>query len=673
MKRPGAVLAALILETVLISVPESRADSFSHQTGEAHQIFQTQVQPLLQARCFPCHGGEMKINSGLNLTTREGLLKGGNRGPAVRLDIPQESLLLQAVRHKGPQMPPQGKLSQEQIDLLTRWLTLGFPYTGSSTTTATRPPGLAVDDLARQFWAFKPVRRPDVPKVTDASWLRNPLDAFVLARLEQAGLGPAPPASKTALLRRVHYAVTGLPPTPDEVEAFVADPAPDAYEKVVDRLIASRHYGEHWARHWMDLVRYGETNSFERDAVKPFIWRYRDYVVSAFNEDKPYDRFVREQLAGDELDAVTPEAITATGYYLLGPWKDEPPDVTQAYYDELDDVIATTTQTFLGLTLHCSRCHDHKTDPFPQTDYYRFLAFFHGIRRYSGGSDSLRFIGTEQEDRQLKTWIAERMRRLEQSDLALVPLETVAYAIAGLLAATALLPMRWRYKLGVVFLVSILVGIFILAWGWGNWASFTPSYSDQSQTPLPDPPQALCVMETGPVPPDTHVFLRGDPQHKGDRVDLGFPAVLSSPHSPGPKLLSPPQDSSTSGRRRVLADWIASSENPLTARVLVNRVFQYHFGRGIVRSSSNFGFLAAPPTHPELLDWLASTFVDGGWKLKPLHRLILTSNTFRMASRADAAVLARDPENDLLGRFDLRRLTAEELRDSILASAVTST
>ena len=280
-----------------------------------------------------------------------------------------------------------------------------------------------VEARARNFWAFKSVVRPPMPELRDAAWVRNPVDAFVLAKLRAAGLEPAPPADKTTLLRRAYYAVTGLPPTPAEVDAFLADSSTDAYEKVVDRLLESQHYGEHWARHWLDLVRYAETNSFERDGAKPFAWRYRDYVIRSFNEDKPYDQFIREQLAGDELDAVTPDTIVATGYYRLGTWDDEPVDREQVYYDELDDVLATTGQTFLGLTVNCGRCHDHKIDPFSQRDYYRLLAFLHGIRRYDNGPGSLRPIGSEEEQRQHRQELDEHKRKLAEIDRQLAAIE----------------------------------------------------------------------------------------------------------------------------------------------------------------------------------------------------------------------------------------------------------
>ena len=444
-------------------------------------------------------------------------------------------------------------------------------------------PALAVGqsraEKSRDFWSFQPVTRPAVPSVKRADWVRTPIDAFILARLEAKGLVPAPPADKIALIRRVSYDLTGLPPTPSEVDAFVADSSNDAYADLVERLLRSPRYGERWARHWLDCVRFAETNSFERDTVKPFAWRFRDYVIRAFNDDKPYDQFVREQLAGDEFDEVTADSVTATGFYRLGAWDDEPTDRLQARYDELDDILTTTSQVFLGLTVNCARCHDHKLDPVPQEDYYRLLAFFHNIRPYHKnekpeGTSILRPIPGQGDDR------------------------------------------------------------------------------------------ALCVMERGREAPETHVLIRGNAHAKGDKVEPGFPRVLGTPD---PKIPAAPEGVKSTGRRTALANWIASDRNPLAARVMVNRIWQYHFGRGIVRSPNNFGNIGARPTHPKLLDWLAAEFAARGWRLKEMHRLILLSSTYRMSSRGNADGLAKDPENDSFWRFDMRRLAAEEIRDSILA------
>jgi hypothetical protein len=399
------------------------------------------------------------------------------------------------------------------------------------------------------------------------------VDAFIQARLAQAGLPPPEPADRRTLIRRVYYDLTGLPPTPEEVEAFAADPDPRAWERRVDRLLESPHYGEKWGRHWLDLVRFAETNSYETDDAKPHAWRYRDYVIHAFNQDTPYDRFIREQLAGDELPDGGPDGLVATGYYRLGIWDSDPADKELARFDQLDDMVATTGQVFLGLTLDCARCHDHKVDPIPQRDYYALLSFFNNLTPFKNGGPTDEF-----------------------------PL---------------------------------------------------PGVNDA---------KALAVTEAGPVVPDTFILARGNPGSPGDRVEPAFPQALNPP----PARIRPPDSGRTSGRRLALADWIASPDNPLTARVWVNRVWQHHFGRGLVRTPSDFGLQGSSPTHPELLDWLAREFMTGGWRLKPLHRRLLTSRIYQATSTATPEALRIDPDNDLYSRFDMRRLTAEEIRDSAL-------
>jgi mono/diheme cytochrome c family protein len=669
MKRVGRVLIALS-PLILLGVPSlGRPDH--KPTAEQAQFFATQVRPILQAHCFSCHGADKKVKGDLRLTSRETLLEGGNSGPVVSLEKPEQSLLVQAINYQDLKMPPKGKLPQAQIDILTRWVKMGVPYVevaGDAQAMVSHGPPV-VDDRARAFWSFRPVVRPPVPAVKHQAWVRNPIDAFVLVKLEEKGLRPAAPAAKVSWLRRAYYSVIGLPPTPAEVDAFLADNSTSAYENAVDRLLDSPRYGEHWGRHWLDLVRYAESNSFERDGAKPFVWRYRDYVIRAFNEDKPYDRFVREQLAGDELDAVTSDAIIATGYYRLGPWDDEAPDRVKAYYDELDDILATTGQTFLGLTVNCARCHDHKIDPFPQQDYYRLLAFFHGIRRYGNGPDSLRVVGSEKDRHQQEQLIAEHNRKLSQAERDIATIEA---AIGPHLEGVE--RDDFQHEVNRLAIIRKHVPKDVARETANRYEVLRRERKALKKAAPSGIAQALCVAEEGRAAKDTFVLLRGNPQSPGDKVEPGFPSILTAPGSPPLKVPQRPKDAASSGRRRLLADWIVAPNNPLTARVMVNRVWQYHFGRGIVHSSSNFGYMGAPPTHPELLDWLASEFVapssageSGAWRLKRLHRLILTSSTFRMSSHVDPAAAARDPENDWLSHFDLRRLTAEEIRDSILA------
>lgn len=654
-------------------------------------FFTSQVRPLLESKCVSCHSGE-KQQGGLRLTTRDAVLKGGASGPAVD---PKggKSLLLDAVNYRGRRMPPQGQLSPKDIATLTRWVAMGTPWaTGEHASLEpkghTGPPRVTPETM--KFWSFQPVRRPEVPSWPGVQvgastvrlaastngkpgsrnaelaqrWVRSPVDAFLLKRLEAAGLAPNGPAAKEALLRRATYDLTGLPPTPQEVEQFVNDASPNAWEKVVDRLLASPHYGEKWGRHWLDLVRYAETNSYERDGDKPFAWRYRDYVINAFNQDKPYDQFVLEQLAGDELPARSPEKLIATGYYRLGIWDDEPVDGEQALYDDLDDIASTTGQVFLGLTIGCARCHDHKLDPIPQKDYYRFLSFFNGIHRLGGpnrGRDIPRYSlrpltpELEQQQREQVTAHEEKLRRSAEQ-------------IAGIESKVLpdLIPVEredWRTEARRPGILKERVPRLLSQADFDRYLALREERKTLERNPPSSREQALCVKEVGPEARETCVLLRGSAQARGEKVEPGFLTVLAPP---APQIVPPPGGES-SGRRLALARWIASEQNPLAARVIANRVWQYHFGRGLVRSSSNFGFQGDRPTHPELLDWLASEVVRQGWHLKPLHKLIMMSSAYQMSSRANPAALAKDPENDLFWRFDMRRLEAEEVRDSILA------
>lgn len=432
----------------------------------------------------------------------------------------------------------------------------------------------------RKHWAFQPVKPRTVPLVKDAAWAQNPVDAFVRGKLEAKGWAPAPPAEKRALLRRVYLDVVGLPPTIAEQDGFLNDASPDAWQRVVERLLASPRYGERWGRHWLDVVRYAETNGYERDAAKPSVWRYRDYVIRAFNDDKPFDRFILEQLAGDEVPDATAETLIATGYYRLGPWDDEPADPKEDRFDQLDDIISTTSQAFLGLTMGCARCHNHKFEPLTMHDYYRMVAIFDPLRRPADGRTEL--------------------------DRPLVP-----------------------------------KGQFV------SW--FRPG------------PRGYFMEERSAKPPESHLLIRGSAARPGPKVEPGLPTVLAAKQPP---FL--PSGEHTTRRRLTLARWIANCDNPLTARVMVNRVWQFHFGDGLVRTPSDFGTQGQEPTHPELLDWLAGWFMDNGWSIKKLHRLILTSETYRMSRRSVPEYAEKDPETRLLWRVPYHRLEVEAIRDSVL-------
>ncbi|MGE0606988.1 MAG: PSD1 and planctomycete cytochrome C domain-containing protein, partial [Pirellulales bacterium] len=549
---------------------------------------------------------------------------------------PDKSELLHRISstEEGIRMPPEGKpLSAEEVANFRRWIEAGAKW--------------------EDHWAFQPVQPQQPPKVKQSAWVRNPIDAFILSRLERNNLRPVVPAGKAALLRRAYYDLTGLPPTPAETDAFLMDNSADAYERVIDKLLSSERYGERWARHWLDVVRFAETNSFERDGVKPNAWRYRDYVIDSLNADKPYDQFIREQLAGDELPGATHETIIATGYYRLGLWDDEPADRVLARFEGFDDLVTTTGQAFLGMTINCARCHDHKIDPIPQADYYKLVAFFQDVPHYDPGNSQTDISSPEllamfaDYDRQ-KRDLREQLQPIEQRGIVKMSAEDQRKSEGN-----------DREKLLKEKLLQLLSPEDA-----EQYKVLKAQWDELQNRQLPARELALSIQHSNPRPPATHVMLRGNPRSEGPEVQPGFPDILNAPD---PVIEPAPQGARSSGRRTVLANWIASADNPLTARVMVNRVWQHHFGRGIVRSPNNFGLQGDAPTHPELLDWLSGEFVRNGWSLKKLHRAIMLSNTYRLSSAADPKGLEADPTNNLFWRFNMRRLGAEEIRDSIHA------
>ncbi|QDT54321.1 Planctomycete cytochrome C [Caulifigura coniformis] len=629
-----------------------------------------QVKPILESTCVRCHAGP-EAKAGLRITSREELLKGGASGPAIDLQSPGDSLLVSAVTYDGFEMPPTGKMPQPRIDAVVAWVKAGAPWPAGQQLKIEHPVHgpPQVNEETRNHWSFRSLKQPETPQVVHADRVANPIDAFVLQKLEAKGFTLSPEADRRALIRRLTYDLIGLPPTPEEVEAFVNDPSPKAYENLVERLLASPQYGEQWGRQWLDVVRYAETNSFERDNPKPYVWRYRDYVIRAFNDDMPYDQFIREQLAGDELDQVTPDRIIATGFYRLGLWDDEPADPELAFYDGLDDIAATTAQAFLGLTMNCARCHDHKLDPIPIKDYYSFVSFFRNVRHYGKRSDdtvleaSVRSIAPAEVESKHAAEVDAWRERVKELDAVVAAFEETARQklIGG---------EKDDFKSEGVRenILKRHVGTLFTEEEFGKYAAARKERNRLRRQPPKSEEQALCVKENGTTVPTSFVLLRGNPQAPGDEVTPAFPQVLSPP-TPDIRV---PASGESSGRRRALAEWIASPENPLTARVMVNRIWQGHFGRGLVRSTNNFGLQGDAPTHPELVDWLASEFMARGWSVKAMHRLIVMSSAYRQSSRhAPSAMgpdpLASDPQNDLLWRFDMRRLKAEEVRDSMLA------
>ena len=912
-----------------------------------NRFYTQRVVPLLKAKCWNCHGADAKPKGGLRLLHRDFLLEGGDSGPAISLDKPAESLLLDAINYGSFEMPPKEKLPADQIAILTRWVKLGAPTPGKppAVSESAEDGEFEITEEQRNWWAYRPLRRPNVPQPAGESWVRNPIDAFILAGLESAGLRPNGPANAVALIRRATYDLIGLPPARDDIQhfqrAYAADPD-KAVEDLVDRLLESEHYGEKWGRHWLDLVRYAESHGYERDSTKPFAWRYRDYVIQAFNQDKPYDRFLLEQLAGDELETVTSETLAATGFYRLGIWDDEPADRELALYDMLDDIVSTSSQAFLGMSIGCARCHDQKQ--VPKTDSYRSLPFsrdvtyrtrdntrkfmdvaqqeaaaiakrekeareaalyhelfqlqeqfksayakaqptaaavttsdlvelqyrfyrdtwdslpdfdtlrpettgtlsdnlvtlepasrpdsfglvFEGrLRVPSDGSYTFHFHATEgtrlwlgnrvvdlrnqpgqhdvrvalakgltefrldyynkTADPELKlAWSGPGFARALLSDAASSQVLVAAasdggtawsytfkkppadwmnvefdaaewntgtsgFGRAGTPGSQVATPwhtddiwLRQQFTLNTVpqavglnlhhdedvevylngqqvfqekgYLVAYkqvtlgpevqsllrpgkntiavhchqtgggqyvdvsLIGLdtrpsivsLILSEGrallgaekWKRYQDLQQQLADSraEQPPQGEAIEVMCVQEAGNAP--THVLIRGNPHVKGEQVFPGFPRVLAEDETP----VRPERTKhGTSGKRRALAMWLTSDENPTTPRVMANRLWQHHFGRGICPSPNDFGGLGELPTHPELLDWLAVELRDGGWTLKRMHKLIMTSNAYRMSSADSAAALAADPDNLKFWRHNMRRLTAEEIRDSILA------
>lgn len=641
------------------------AFSVSAEDEAGVKFYNEQVEPIFVKNCFKCHGNG-KAKGGLNLYTRDAVLKGGESGPAVDLEEDEFSLIMDALNYESYEMPPSGKLPQDQIDIVAKWMKMGAPMPARTDVIEIKeehgPP--QVNDETRNHWSFRPLQRPATPDVKRDDWKKNPIDAFVSQSLAEAGFSPNPQADKHVLLRRVYYNLTGLPPTPQQVEEFVKNDSPDAYEELIDKLLASPHYGEHWSRYWLDLVRYAETNSFERDNPKPFVWKYRDYVIRSFNADKPYDQFLLEQLAGDELEEVTADSIIATGFYRIGQWDDEPADPKLAMYDELDDIIATTSQGMLGLSMNCARCHDHKLDPLPQADYYSMVAFFRNIRRYGVRSDqsvyenSIRSIASPEEEAKHAEELGKHQARVDQLRAELDEVEKdIRKKLEG--------GERDDFKNDSVRLRIIrkYKGDLIKPKAFEAYAAKRKEWTNLRNRPPKSAAQALAIKEHGIDPPETHLLIRGNPIAEGDVVAPRFPAVLTS----ATPRIEPAIDGKSSGRRLALAKWITDENNSLATRVIVNRIWQWNFGRGLVRTPNNFGLTGDKPTHPQLLEWLSTEFQENGNSIKKLTKLMMMSKTWQMSSSPNTKSYDKDPTNNLYWRFDMRRLRAEEIRDSILA------
>ena len=749
------------------------------QTAEDVDFFERKVRPIFAAKCQACHSAEIKT-AGLDLSSAEGFVMGGASGPLVIPQSPSESQLLKVVSYEERlKMPPMGKLEETEIAALEQWIERGAPWPGMEQVEVAGEKDeefTGFTDEQKAFWAFQPLSDPSPPAVNATNWVLAPIDRFVLARLEGQGLTPAPAASKETLLRRASYDLTGLPPSPEQIEAFLKDDSADAFARVVDRLLASKAYGERWGRHWLDVARYADSTGNDEDHRYPYAWRYRDYVIDAFNEDTPYNQFVVEQIAGDLLPSAEPgtpnrRGITATGFLALGPKALAQQDKTRMLYDIYDEQVDVVSKTFMGMTMSCARCHDHKFDPFLSTDYYSMVNFFANTRSFKDPSthvSKLLFVPlvpesewTDYEAHQEEI----RRRRFGIENLAEIELEE---HVAGLTDQVAqyMLAARASYEDGAAA-DSGLDADLLQRWiaylkpsgevrshmrAWDEAVagereavaakfqeSFEATFSEWRKTiqewrkevnrpaeeitmgipPKPrfepgenrffhevffsksgpfsfreeaeleavvsrktldeiarlegevaeleargvnEPDRACAVQDKGPDElVEQHVFVRGDYASKGDVAPKVFPAILEG-------LDQEPIRSGGSGRLE-LAKWLTKPDHELTSRVMVNRIWHWHFGRGIVGTPNNFGKTGEAPSHPELLDYLASRFVESGWSIKQLHRMIMLSSTYQMSSEISDAAAMKDSENRFLSHFNRRRLDVEEIRDGLLAIA----
>ena len=638
--------ALLLTLSAIASATEVKVDAQA-----SARFFEEKIRPVLVDRCYACHSVEKGKSKGkLLVDSREGLLKGGETGPAIVPGDLDKSLLIKAIRQLSEEfrMPPEDRLSPQQVADFEHWVKDGAVDPRKKNESPAPAPASVADvnlinwDQARQFWSFQPVKDSTPPTLNDAAWSKSPIDQFILAKLREKKLAPAPLASKQILLRRATFDLTGLPPTPEEIDACLADNAPNAFEKIIDRLLASPQYGERWGRHWLDVARYADTEGDSADYPVPQAYKYRNYVIDAFNADVPYDRFIQEQIAGDLLPAKDENErrknIVATGFVALSKRFSVAPE--QAMHLTIDDTLDTTARAVLGLTVSCARCHDHKFDPLTQQDYYALYGFF--------SSSKYPFPGSEENHR----------------PYGLIPLaskETVDNVV---------LPYETKFK-------SIGVELKRLEKEHGELERQPQSKergdklaeNDKLRKELgaerknmdahPPAVEFAYGIQDGEAK-DEKVHKRGEAFNLGDEAPRRFLQVLGG--QPLPKAV---RDQKGSGRLE-LARWLCDAKNPLTARVMANRVWQFHFGKGLVATSSDFGKQGARPTHPELLDWLAARLVEGGWSIKKLHKLMMLTQTYQLAADGAPENMTVDPGNDYLWRYARQRLDAEAIRDAML-------
>jgi hypothetical protein len=754
------------------------------QSAAQEEFFEKKVRPIFVANCQRCHNAMSKV-AGLDLTTADAFQRGGDSGPVINKERPEESRLLKVIGYDGEmKMPPAGKLKDHEIVALNEWVKMGAPWPGGAPTVASEsspksPNARSFTEEEKGFWAYQPMKEIAPPQAADKAWAQSPIDRFILRKLEEKNLKPAPPADKLTLLRRATLDLTGLPPTENEMRDFLADRSPEAFKKVVERLLASPRYGERWGRHWLDVARYADSTGNDEDHRYPHAWKYRDYVIESFNNDLPYDQFIREQVAGDLLPAkdggeVNRRGIIATGFLALGPKAIAQQDKKKMLYDVYDEQVDVTTKAFLGLTVSCARCHDHKFDPILTKDYYAMIGMFASTRSFTNPESHVSVVlekplvpkevferykvarrEHQAKERRLRIAIEEvvdevKEREVKESSARLTDYFVAARKVytgegqdtatlAGVARQTDLNEEalnRW-----VTFLKPRDdVRGYLNEWNnatrdklaevarsyqerfqkrfaeWdekiGKWRAeyrkalaenkpipekpkfeagddrffndvyfeggpFVPGGKDQKRfsseqwsklaalrkeqeelkKSAPEEPEMACAIEDGDSV-EQKVFVRGDYNNPGEAAPKGFPAILARYDT----------KSSFAGSGRLqLAEWLTQPGHPLTARVMVNRIWQWHFSEGLVRTPDNFGKTGDRPTHPELLDYLAAQFVKNGWSIKAMHRMIMLSGAYRMSSVNPNVAEEADQDNRLLTRFSRRRLSIEETRDGLLA------
>ncbi len=675
------MLAAGFFSGGLQAAEEKAGDKAPEKAGV--EFFEKHIRPVLVSKCYRCHAGEAKnIKGGLRLDTRENTRKGGDSGAAVVPGHADDSILIEALKHDGLEMPPNEKLSDDIIAKFEQWVRMGAPDPRDGKSS---PVNREIDfKAAREHWAYRPVTQPKVPSVKNPSWAQNDIDRFVLAKLDEQQLAPAVDADAAVLVRRIYFDVLGLPPSPEQMDDFVAATKINrkvAVQKLVDELLASPHFGERWGRHWLDVVRFAESTGMERNHTFPHAWKYRDYVIESFNDDKPFDQFIREQVAGDQLVATGHEQrrefLVATGFLALGPKSLNERNQEQFNLDIADEQIDTTFRSFMGLTAGCARCHDHKFDPIPMTEYYGLAGIFTSTETYYGTSNTQ---GNRQPGK-LVSLVGDEVRKISPDADVADPKKKGKPAKKTTAAGVDLSDLKQQLRDAEARLEKIEKRIGgdkaarkraekALAQATQQVSRLKEQIKSAKQdepaadAPMPDADEGrdvLMAVLDQKTPVDTQVRLRGEPTDRGARVPRGFLTIGTAG--------SMPAVAKDQSGRLGLAEYLTQKENPLTARVAANRVWQHLFGRGIVASVDNFGVQGDPATHPELLDWLANDLTNNGWSVKHLIRTIMASRVYQQAGTANAKAQELDPENLLLWRARHRRLEVEAIRDAMLTAS----